>query len=199
MRENEDLQVERLGSQLEGYHIGLCVTGGIAAIESPKVARQLRRYGAEVRVYTTNEALKFVGEDSLIWGSGREVVKNLTGKAEHICLEDLVLVAPATLNTINKVFSGVADNVVSCLIASALGKKVPVYMAPTMHISLYNNPFFQENLARAEKYGITIIEPRFGENKAKIPKTSVLVKAVIDYFANQNAQKKLLGEFENGS
>jgi phosphopantothenoylcysteine decarboxylase / phosphopantothenate---cysteine ligase len=199
MKENEDLQVEMLGEQLKGYHIGLCVTGGIAAIESPKVARQLRRYGAEVKVYATQEALKFVGEDALIWGSGKDVVKNLTGRAEHICLEDLVLVAPSTMNTCNKVLTGIADNVVTCLIASALGKKVPVYMAPTMHISLYNNPFFQENLQKAEKYGIKIIEPRFGENKAKIPKSSSLVKVVIDYFEKQNKQNKYLGELENGS
>lgn len=180
--ENEDLQVERLGNQLNGYRIGLCITGGIAAIESPKIARQLRRYGAEVKCYVTSESLKFVGADSLIWGSGQEVVGTLTGKAEHICLEDLVLVAPATLNTINKVFAGVADNSVTCLIASALGKKVPVYIAPTMHISLYNNPFFQENLKKAERYGVKIIEPRFGENKAKIPRTRDIVNEIINYF-----------------
>lgn len=199
MKENEDLQVERLGKQLEGYRVGLCVTGGIAAIESPKVARQLRRYGAEVKVYATAEALKFVGEDALIWGSGNDVVKGLTGRAEHICLEDLVLVAPATLNTFNKVFAGIADNVVNCLVASALGKKVPVYMAPTMHMSLYNNPFFQENLSRAEKYGVKIIEPRFGENKAKIPKTTSIVKEVLNYFEEKNKQRALLGELECGA
>jgi len=194
---NEDLQVEKLGTQLEGYKIGLCVTGGIAAIESPKIARQLRRYGASVKCYVTHEALKFVGDDALVWGSGENTVKELTGKAEHICLEDLVLVAPATLNTIDKVFSGIADNSVTCLVASALGKKVPVYMAPTMHISLYDNPFFQENLAKAEKYGITIIAPRFGENKAKIPKTRDIVKAIIDYFENKNKMKA--GEDNNGA
>ena len=187
---NEDLQVERLGTQLEGYKIGLCVTGGIAAIESPKIARQLRRFGANVKCYTTCEALKFVGEDSLVWGSGDNIVKELTGRAEHICLEDLVLVAPATLNTVNKVMSGIADNVVTCLIASALGKKIPVYMAPTMHISLYENPFFQKNLKEAEKYGIHVIQPRFGENKAKIPKTREIVSEVIKYFEERKYGSK---------
>jgi phosphopantothenoylcysteine decarboxylase/phosphopantothenate--cysteine ligase len=182
---NEDLQVEKLGNQLEGYKIGLCVTGGIAAIESPKIARQLRRYGADVSCYATNESLKFVGKDALIWGCGKDVVCELTGRAEHICLEDLVLVAPATLNTLNKVMSGIADNSVTCLVASALGKKVPVYLAPTMHISLYENPFFQKNLGEAEKYGLRIIPPRFGENKAKIPKTSFIVKEIINYFESR--------------
>jgi phosphopantothenoylcysteine decarboxylase/phosphopantothenate--cysteine ligase len=114
----------------------------------------------------------------------------LTGKAEHICLEDLVLVAPATLNTLNKVMAGIADNNVTCLIASALGKNTPVYLAPTMHISLYNNPFFQKNLKEAEKYGLKIIPPRFGENKAKIPKTAFLVKEVINYFEGRKQETK---------
>lgn len=199
MKENEDLQVERLGNQLEGYRIGLCVTGGIAAIESPKIARQLRRYGAEVKCYVTGESLKFVGADSLIWGSGQDIVGELTGKAEHICLEDLVLVAPATLNTMNKVYAGIADNAVTCLIASALGKKVPVYLAPTMHISLYENPFFQENLKNAEKYGLKVIPPRFGENKAKIPKTREIVNEVIKYFQDRKNLNLESGGDYNGS
>ncbi|MDD5192101.1 MAG: flavoprotein [Candidatus Nanoarchaeia archaeon] len=188
MKENQDLQVERIGNQLENYSVALCVTGGIAAIESPKIARHLRRYGADVKVYTTPLALDFVGEASLQWGSGNSVVTKLTGNAEHICLEDIVLVAPATLNTINKIFLGIADNPVTTLIASALGSKIPVYLAPTMHISLYNNPIFQENLQKAEKYGLKIIEPRFGENKAKIANTRAIVQEILNYFGEKNAK-----------
>ena len=199
MKENEDLQVERLGRELEGYKIGLCVAGGIAAIESPKIARQLRRYGADVKCYVTSESLKFVGVDSLIWGSGQDVVSELTGRAEHICLEDLVLVAPATLNTINKIYAGIADNAVTCLIASALGKQVPVYLAPTMHISLYENPFLQENLKKSEQYGLKIIQPRFGENKAKIPRTRDLVNEVIKYFQDRKNSNLNTGDSYNGS
>jgi len=179
---NQDLQVEKLGDQLENFKIALCVTGGIAAIETPKLARQLRRYGAEVNAYVTPNALKFIGESSLEWATGKSVVKELSGLAEHICREDLVLVAPATLNTINKIFLGIADNNVTSLVASALGSKTPVYLAPTMHISLYNNPFFQENLQKAEKYHLKVIEPRFGENKAKFPRISTITQIVLDYF-----------------
>jgi phosphopantothenoylcysteine decarboxylase / phosphopantothenate---cysteine ligase len=181
MKENQDIQVERIGNELEKYSIALCVIGGIAAIESPKLARQFRRYGAKVKVYTTPSALDFVGEASLQWGSGNKVVKELTGDAEHICLEDIVVVAPATLNTINKVLTGIADNPVTTLIASALGSKLPVYLAPTMHLSLYNNPILQENLQKAEKYGIKIIEPRFSENKAKMPSLRAIASEILKY------------------
>ncbi|MBU1975496.1 MAG: hypothetical protein KKG59_03780 [Nanoarchaeota archaeon] len=185
-RKNEDLQVERIGHQLDDYSIGLCVTGGIAAIEVPKIARHLRRYGANVNVYTTYEAHKFVGEASLQWGSGNPVVTELSGNSEHICLEDIVLVAPATTNTINKIFSGIADNPVTTLIASALGKGVPVYLAPTMHETLYQNPMLQENLEKSEKYGINIIPPRVGEGKAKMPRLTAIVNAMLRYAKAQD-------------
>ena len=164
---NQDLQVDKIGSELEGRLIALGVTGGIAAIESPKIARHLRRYGADVNCYATPNSLKFIGKASLEWATEKPVVSELTGLAEHICKEDLILVAPATTNTLNKIFNGIADNTVTSLIASALGMKKPVYLAPSMHLSLYNNPMLQENLKKADQYGVKIIEPRFGENKAK--------------------------------
>jgi len=178
MRQDQDHKVDLIGDYLVDKSIALCVTGGIAAIEVPKIARQLARYGANVKVYTTQEALKFVGKAALEWGSNNDVVTELSGRAEHICLEDLVLVAPATLNTINKIYAGIADNPVTALVASALGQKKPVYLAPTMHESLYNNPFLQENLKKAGEYGLNIIEPRFGEGKAKMPKLAVITDAV---------------------
>ncbi len=177
-RKNEDLQVKRLGDHLEGKSIALCISGGIAAIEAPKIARHLRRYGAEVRAYVSPSTYDFVGKAALEWGTGQEVVDRLSGMAEHICLDDLVLVTPATLNTINKMFTGIADNPMMTLIGSALGKGVPVYIAPTMHWSMYQNPFLKENLERAEKYGIHVLSPRMDEGKAKMPHIDSIVAAV---------------------
>lgn len=181
-----DLEVKKIDLSLEGKQIALCVSGGIAAIETPKIARHLRRYGATVTAYATPNALKFIGRASLEWATERAVVCELSGLAEHICKEDLALVVPGTLNTINKIMTGIADNNVTSLIASALGKKVPVYICPTMHDSLYQNPFFQENLERAKQYGIHIIEPRFNEGKAKIPTTRTIVQAVRAYFGGND-------------
>ena len=183
MKQNNDLKVDRLGDILEGHSIALGVSGGIAAIETPKIARQLRRYGAEVNAYVTPSALKFIGKASLEWATEREVVCELSGLAEHIAREDLVLVVPTTMNTFNKVMNGIADNNLTSLVASALGQGKPVYMAPTMHESLYANPFFRENMNKVSQYGISIIEPRYSEGKAKVPKTEDIVHEVIVYFA----------------
>jgi phosphopantothenoylcysteine decarboxylase / phosphopantothenate---cysteine ligase len=177
-KKNEDLKVDIIGDNLSGKSVALCVTGGIAAIETPKLARYLRRYGAEVKAYMTPAASKFIGKAALEWATEQPVVTELSGMSEHICLEDLVLVAPSTTNTLNKIFQGQADNTVTTLVASALGMGKPVHLAPTMHESLYNNPFFLENLGRAEKYGIHIIPPRVGEGKAKMPRLDYITAEV---------------------
>jgi len=178
---NKDLQVDKIGSDLEEISIALCVSGGIAAIETPKLARQFRRYGANVKAYMTPNASKFIGSVALEWATENPIVEELSGKSEHIAVEDIIVVAPATLNTINKIFSGIADNNVTTLIASALGQKKPVYIVPTMHESLYNNPFFQKNISLAEEYGIIIIPPRISEGKIKIPHTRDIVNTIIKY------------------
>jgi len=182
---NKDLQVETIGKDLEGRSIALCVTGGIAAIETPKVARHFRRYSADVQAYATESALKFIGKTALEWATEKEVVSELSGLAEHICMHDAVVVAPATINSINKIFYGLADNSVTALVASALGNNTPVFLAPTMHESLYNNPFLRQNLERAEEYGIKIIDPRGGEGKAKMPRISKITSDVIKYFKEE--------------
>ena len=102
MREEmEDRQVETVADYLRGKSVTLCVSGGIAAIEMPKVARMLRRYGAEVRAVMSESAQRFITPLTMEWATGCEVVTGLTGKAQHIDLEDAVLVAPATLNTMS--------------------------------------------------------------------------------------------------
>lgn len=192
-RENIDLKVDIIGDYLKDKSIALCVTGGIAAIETPKLARHLRRYGADVKAYMTPEAQKFIGKASLEWGTEQAVVTELSGLAEHISLEDLTLVAPATLNTVNKIMSGHADNVVTTLVASSLGMEKPIYLAPTMHESLYHNPIFKENLEKAKDYGIKIIKPRGNEGKKKMPRIDDIVVNVARELSNHPIKgKKLL-------
>lgn len=176
---NKDLKVDLISDYLKGKSIAICITGGIAAIETPKIIRQLRRYGAEVRAYMTTEAVKFVGKTALEWATEQEVITELSGRSEHICRENIILVAPATTNTINKIFAGIADNPVTTLIASAIGENKPILIAPCMHESLYRNPFLQSNLKSASKYNIKIIEPRFSEGKAKIAHTDKIVAEML--------------------
>lgn len=175
---NDDIKVEKISEHLKDKSVALCVTGGIASIESVKIARMLRRHGADVKAYMTDSAQKFIGVASLEWATGNEVVTKLSGRSEHISLEDLVLVAPATANTISKVSNGIADNAVTTLISSALGKGKPVYFAPAFHKSLGDNPIFVDNLSKLLKYS-KVIDPRDSEGKYKLAKLDDIIAETV--------------------
>ncbi|MDF1824094.1 MAG: flavoprotein [Verrucomicrobiales bacterium] len=181
---NDDLQVESVGDRLEGKTVALCVTGGIASVESVKLIRHFRREGAEVNVFATPEALKFIGKAALEWAAAKPVITELSGLAEHICTQDIVVIAPATINTVNAIAAGIAGNVVTTLVASALGQKTPVLIAATGHHSLYENPIFQRNLKELPKVApaITFIPPKMEEGKAKLPELKQIVEASIASF-----------------
>lgn len=167
---NDDLKVELIGDRLKGKTVALCVTGGIASVEAVKLIRHFRREGAEVNVYATPEALKFIGKAALEWAAAKPIVVELSGLAEHICTEDVVTIAPATINTVNAIAAGLASNAVTTLVASAIGQKTPVLIAATGHLSLYENPIFQRNLEQLPEIApcVRFIDPQKEEGKAKM-------------------------------
>ena len=169
-------EVAKKSGVLAGKRIALCVTGSVAAINAPKLVRELRRYGADVTCYMTKAGIKYgVSPEAMKWATGKDVVVELSGEAEHIMDYDLVIVYPATLNTISKAALGVADNAVTSLIASTPPHKLLI--APAMNMKLYSNPFFRENLAKLVSYGATVVEPVISEGAAK----AADIETVVDY------------------
>ncbi len=190
-----DISVKKVSDLLEKRRILLCVTGSIAAVETVKLARALRRYGATVKAELTQAAKMFITPLALEWATGEVVVSEFSGRAEHVVDADLVLVAPATLNTVNKVALGLADNVVTTSIASAWGQKTPIVFIPAMHESLFSNPLFQKNgeYLKQQK-NIFFLEPKFEERKAKFLEPDLIV-AHVAHILNQNSKlskKKIL-------
>ena len=172
-------------SELRGKRVILCVTGSVAAIRSPDIARELMRLGADVYVVMTKMAEHVVHPDMFEWSTGNPVVTELTGKIEHVQYggehdkhADLILVAPSTANTIGKVACGIDDTPVTTLLATAIGAGIPVIIAPAMHASMYKHPIVKENIEKLRRIGIEFIMPRFEERKAKIPDTPEIVNAV---------------------
>ena len=103
------------------------VSGGIAAITAPFIARALRKQGATVVAYASKEGLRYTTEDSLEWSTTNPVITRLSPSAEHLHDAerfDGYLVAPATYNTINKVALGIADGVLTATLAAAIGRMV---------------------------------------------------------------------------
>src|SRR5277367_5639781 len=172
------------GTHLAGRRVALLVTGGIAAMKIPFVARALRRQGASVVAFPSKEALRYVTAETLEWSTVSPVVQRLTAAAEHLsdgAPFDAYLIAPATYNSINKIASGVADGVVTSAAASALGRlergPTAVLVAPTMHGSLHNR-ILVESLQRLHALGVRVVPPRDAYGKHNLPEEQALVAEV---------------------
>ncbi|MGY5858481.1 MAG: bifunctional phosphopantothenoylcysteine decarboxylase/phosphopantothenate--cysteine ligase CoaBC [Candidatus Thorarchaeota archaeon] len=175
-----------LSNVLDGKKITLCVTGSVAAVECVALSRKLMRHGAEIYTVMSKMGTKIVHPYLLEWATGNPVITELTGQIEHITLAgkhdghvDLVLIAPATANTIGKVANGIDDTPVTTTVSSAVGAKIPVVVVPAMHESMYDHPAVIENIEKLKSMGIGVVSPRMEEAKAKIPDVDTIVDFVL--------------------
>jgi len=173
---------------LKGKRIALCVTGSIGSVEAVKLSRELIRHGADVYPYLTKTALKFIGEDSLLFATGHQPIVELTGKDEHLYDFDVILVAPATADIISKAACGIADDAVSTLILGNIEKCIFV---PTMDMRMYSNPILTENLEKLKKY-VKFIEPRMEEGKVKMPDVEGIVANLMNILMDDLKGKRIL-------
>lgn len=158
----------------------LCVTGSIAATESIKLARELKRQGQDVKCFMSDAACEIIHPNAMEFATGNEVITSLTGKIEHVkySQEDLILVAPATANTISKFAYKLSDNPISTLLITAYGHDTPIIFVPSMHDSMYKAIKGNIDLIKAEK-SATFIKPKMEEGKAKFPdKEDIVLEAL---------------------
>lgn len=154
----------------------LCVTGSIAATEAIKLAREFRRNDVEVKCFMSDAACEIIHPNAMEFATGNEVVTKLTGKIEHVkyAQEDLILVAPATANTISKFAHKIADDAISTLLITAYGHNTPILFVPSMHDSMY--VAIKENIDKIkEEDSAKFIKPRMDEGKAKFPSKDDIV------------------------
>lgn len=142
------------------------VTGGIAAYKAVNVVRGLVLAGHDVHVIPTDAALRFVGRPTFEAISRNPVHSDLyEGVAEvrHVAIgqgADLIVVAPATANTIAKLANGLADDL---LTNSILASTAPLVIAPAMHTEMWQHPATVANVARLRERGVTIVGPAVGQ------------------------------------
>jgi phosphopantothenoylcysteine decarboxylase/phosphopantothenate--cysteine ligase len=151
---------------LKNKTILIGITGGIASYKICDLIRRFKKSGANVKVVCTPNALNFVTKLTLQNLSQNEVYVEefhvKTWKPEHISLADeadIMLIAPASANTISKIAQGFADNLLTS-IACAFSKKMLI--APAMNCNMWNNPIIQENLSKLKSRGVEILEPESG-------------------------------------
>jgi phosphopantothenoylcysteine decarboxylase/phosphopantothenate--cysteine ligase len=159
---------------LAGKQIIVAVTGSIACVEVVKLIHSLRRCGAVIQPVMSHAASCIIQPDALTYASGRETITRLSGLVEHVMYcgdagsADLILIAPCTANTLNKIACGIDDTPVTTFATTALGSQKPLVIVPAMHHSMYRHPAVIENIAKLKKWGVEIVDPRIEEGKAKI-------------------------------
>ncbi|MBM4168658.1 MAG: bifunctional phosphopantothenoylcysteine decarboxylase/phosphopantothenate--cysteine ligase CoaBC [Ignavibacteria bacterium] len=157
---------------LKGKHILVGVTGGIAAYKVCYLVRELKKAGADVRVVMTEAGARFVTPLTFSALSEHETLVDLwaddqaTGssiRTRHIELAlwaDLMVIAPASANTIAKLTGGLSDNLLTII---ALACRAPIVLVPTMDADMYLNPITQKNLVALQERGYYVIAPEEGE------------------------------------
>lgn len=153
---------------LRGKHIVLGISGSIAAYKAASLARLLVKEGAEVKVVMTPLAKEFITPLTMATLSKNPILVDFYNPENgdwnsHVSLglwADLLLIAPATANTIGKMAAGIADNL---LLTTYLSAKCPVALAPAMDLDMYRHPATRRNLDILKSYGNWIIEPEEGE------------------------------------
>ena len=181
---------------LKGKKIVLGITGSIAAYKSCLLIRMLIKQGAEVQVVITPAGKEFITPITLSALTSKPVVSEFFSQRDgtwhsHVTLglwADLMVIAPASANTIAKMSHGVADNM---LLTTYLSMKAPVMVAPAMDLDMYAHPATQANLQTLRSYGNIIIEPTTGflashlEGKGRMEEPENIVKCIEDFFRRQ--------------
>ena len=151
---------------LKGKKIILAISGSIAAYKAAFLCRLLIKDGAEVKVVMTEAANKFISALTLSTLSKNEVhidIMNDNSWNNHVDLglwADLMIIAPATANTLSKMASGQSDNM---LLAVYLSSKCPVMFAPAMDLDMWKHPSTKKNLQTLKEYGNILIDVESGE------------------------------------
>jgi phosphopantothenoylcysteine decarboxylase/phosphopantothenate--cysteine ligase len=181
------------GMELSGKKIVLCVAGSVAAYKAIELARLLMRHGAYVTCVTSNAVTKLIQPEYFKWATGNEVITKLTGELEHIRLadynqSDLVIVYPATANTLGKLANGIDDTPVSTVLTVGFGSKIPILMCLAMHASMYENLAVKKNI-KFLKNKIEFLSPKLIEGKAKSPEPEDVLENVLKKFGFSSVLK----------
>ncbi|MCF8254948.1 MAG: bifunctional phosphopantothenoylcysteine decarboxylase/phosphopantothenate--cysteine ligase CoaBC [Bacteroidia bacterium] len=185
---------------LEGKKIILGISGSIAAYKSAALARLFVKAGAEVKVIMTSSSQDFITPITMATLSRNPVlidfVKGNSGEwNNHVelgLLADIMIIAPASANTLAKMAHGICDNL---LLATYLSARCPVFVAPAMDLDMFAHPATQNNLKLLSSFGNTIFEPNAGElasgleGKGRMVEPEEILEFISNHFSDQQILK----------
>jgi len=188
-------------NNIENKKILLIICGGISAYKSLEIIRLLKKQGATIKSILTQSAKEFVTPLSVATLSQEKVYDDLfshenESEMDHISLSrwsDLILVAPATANTIAKLSTGSTDDLASTVI---LASNKQVFLVPAMNVRMWEHPSTKENLEKLKNFGYQIVGPEIGDmacgeyGQGKMTEPQKIIDSVEQYFFNLKKNKK---------
>ena len=179
----------------------LIICGGISAYKSLELIRVLKKRNVQVKTILTKNAKEFVTPLSVTSLSQEKVYYDIfsvenESEMDHISLSrwaDLIVVAPATANTISKLSSGMSNDLASTVI---LASNKNIYLAPAMNVRMWEHASTKENLFKLKNYGYKIIGPETGDmacgefGKGKMTEVNEIIKQIEIYFSNKTKNQK---------
>ncbi|MCX6181550.1 MAG: bifunctional phosphopantothenoylcysteine decarboxylase/phosphopantothenate--cysteine ligase CoaBC [Bacteroidetes bacterium] len=186
---------------LKGKKILIGVTASIAAYKVAYLVRILKKENAEVKVVMTPSAFDFITPLTLSVLSGNPVLSTFSSKEDgtwnnHVELglwADVMVIAPASANTMSKMANGACDNLMMAVYLSA---KCPVLFAPAMDLDMYKHPATLENIAKLKSFGNKMIQPGYGELASGLFGEGRMAEPeeIVEHIELQLSEKKLKGK-----
>ena len=189
-------------NNLNNKKILLIICGGIAAYKSLEIIRLLKKSGAIIKTILTKSGAEFVTPLSITSLSQSKVYQDLfsiedEAEMDHISLSrwaDLILIAPATANTISKLANGNSDDLASTV---ALASNKKIFIAPAMNVRMWNHLSTRQNIAKLKTYNYKLVGPEIGDmacgeyGEGKMSEPKEIVNELENYFENLKISNKL--------
>ena len=189
-------------NNIKNKKILLIICGGISAYKSLEIIRLLKKQGATVKTILTKSAKEFITPLSVASLSQEKVYYDLfshenESEMDHISLSrwsDLILVAPATANTISKLSTGISEDLASTVI---LASDKEIFLVPAMNVRMWEHPSAKENLKKLKNFGYQIIGPEIGDmacgeyGQGKMTEPTKIINEIEIYFLNLKKNRKL--------
>ena len=185
-----DTDVEIRGDSLAGKKILLGVSGGIAAVDTVRLARELRRHGAKVSVMMTHSAQKIITPLAVEWATQAEVVTTWESDLTALDEVDGILIAPATRDLMASYLHGLQHGPILMALSAARSRHCPVMMVPSMHADLAEDPVTTDLVEEIEKLNITVHWGKEQEGKRKTPPHDEVVARFANYVNKFNPDRK---------
>ena len=185
-----DTDVEPTGTSLGGCKVVLGVTGGIAAVETVRLARALRREGAYLSVIMTPSAQRIITPLAVRWASQADVITDWDGDLTALNEADAVLVAPATRDVMASHLHGLQHGPLMMALSVARSRDTPVLMVPSMHVDLANDPVTEDIVEQTRQQGVEVLWGPVDEGKRKTPAVERIVATLAHLVNRRKSNRK---------